>query len=115
MPNAMRTWKARKTLVVNFQRLNGIIKDNSLDEVCNVATYVKIDMLTNKKDESRMLLIEDNGGEMDLKNAALRVCRILFEKQGRGYNWKILCGTGLQAVRSKLEMEGSSDRQKGPS
>ncbi|KAJ0760039.1 putative histidine kinase/HSP90-like ATPase superfamily, morc, S5 domain 2 [Helianthus annuus] len=32
--------------------------DNSLDENCNGATYVKIDMLKNKKDNSRMLLIE---------------------------------------------------------
>nr|XP_043635769.1 protein MICRORCHIDIA 7 isoform X2 [Erigeron canadensis] len=39
--------------------------DNSLDEVCNGATYVKIDMLTNTKNDSRMLLIEDNGGGMD--------------------------------------------------
>ncbi|KAF5817155.1 putative histidine kinase/HSP90-like ATPase [Helianthus annuus] len=39
--------------------------DNALDEVCNGATYVKIDMLTNKKDDNRMLLIEDNGGGMD--------------------------------------------------
>ncbi|XP_024972672.1 protein MICRORCHIDIA 7-like isoform X2 [Cynara cardunculus var. scolymus] len=39
--------------------------DNALDEVCNGATYVNIDMLTNKKDENRMLLIEDNGGGMD--------------------------------------------------
>ncbi|KAL8226042.1 hypothetical protein R6Q57_018599 [Mikania cordata] len=39
--------------------------DNSLDEVCNGATSVKIDMLTNKKDNNRMLLIEDNGGGMD--------------------------------------------------
>ncbi|KAK1413187.1 hypothetical protein QVD17_34958 [Tagetes erecta] len=39
--------------------------DNALDEVCNGATYVKIDMLTNKKDNNRMLLIEDNGGGMD--------------------------------------------------
>ncbi|KAF5808567.1 putative histidine kinase/HSP90-like ATPase superfamily, morc, S5 domain 2 [Helianthus annuus] len=39
--------------------------DNSLDENCNGATYVKIDMLKNKKDNSRMLLIEDNGGGMD--------------------------------------------------
>nr|GFA88385.1 hypothetical protein [Tanacetum cinerariifolium] len=29
-----------------------------LDEVCNVATYAKIDMLTNKKEDIRMLLIE---------------------------------------------------------
>ncbi|RWR86983.1 protein MICRORCHIDIA 7-like protein [Cinnamomum micranthum f. kanehirae] len=39
--------------------------DNSLDEVCNGATYCNIDMLENKKDRRRMLLIEDNGGGMD--------------------------------------------------
>ncbi|KAL9994758.1 putative histidine kinase/HSP90-like ATPase superfamily, morc, S5 domain 2 [Helianthus debilis subsp. tardiflorus] len=39
--------------------------DNSLDEVCNGATYVNIDMLRNKKDGNKMLLIEDNGGGMD--------------------------------------------------
>ncbi|EHA8588303.1 protein MICRORCHIDIA 7 [Cocos nucifera] len=39
--------------------------DNSLDEVCNGATYVNIDMLENKKDGTRMLLVEDNGGGMD--------------------------------------------------
>ncbi|XP_022730104.1 protein MICRORCHIDIA 7-like [Durio zibethinus] len=38
--------------------------DNSLDEVCNGATYVNIDMLKSK-DISKMLLIEDNGGGMD--------------------------------------------------
>ncbi|XP_021775820.1 protein MICRORCHIDIA 7-like [Chenopodium quinoa] len=39
--------------------------DNSLDEVCNGATFVNIDMLINKKDGNKMLLIEDNGGGMD--------------------------------------------------
>ncbi|KAJ8752612.1 hypothetical protein K2173_005501 [Erythroxylum novogranatense] len=39
--------------------------DNSLDEVCNGATYVNIDVITSKKDGSKMLLIEDNGGGMD--------------------------------------------------
>ncbi|XP_028766148.1 protein MICRORCHIDIA 7 [Neltuma alba] len=39
--------------------------DNSLDEVCNGATYVNVDMVINKKDGTRMLLIEDNGGGMD--------------------------------------------------
>ncbi|XP_057417172.1 protein MICRORCHIDIA 7-like [Lotus japonicus] len=39
--------------------------DNSLDEVCNGATYVNVDMVLSKKDGSRMLLIEDNGGGMD--------------------------------------------------
>lgn len=39
--------------------------DNALDEVCNGATYVNIDMLPNKKDGTPMLLFEDNGGGMD--------------------------------------------------
>ncbi|KAG8379466.1 hypothetical protein BUALT_Bualt07G0091400 [Buddleja alternifolia] len=39
--------------------------DNSMDEVCNGATYVNINMVQNKKDGSKMLLIEDNGGGMD--------------------------------------------------
>ncbi|KAI7732310.1 hypothetical protein M8C21_010049 [Ambrosia artemisiifolia] len=49
--------------------------DNSLDESCNGATYVKIDMLTNKKDDSRMLLIEDNGGGMNPEK--MRYCMSL--------------------------------------
>ncbi|XP_047340948.1 protein MICRORCHIDIA 7 isoform X2 [Impatiens glandulifera] len=39
--------------------------DNSLDEVSSGATFVKVDMVINRKDSSRMLLIEDNGGGMD--------------------------------------------------
>ncbi|XP_022736468.1 protein MICRORCHIDIA 7-like isoform X2 [Durio zibethinus] len=39
--------------------------DNSLDEVCNGATYVNLDMIKSKKDGNLMLLIEDNGGGMD--------------------------------------------------
>ncbi|KAF9622346.1 hypothetical protein IFM89_031149 [Coptis chinensis] len=39
--------------------------DNSLDEVCYGATFVNVDVLENKKDGSRMLLIEDDGGGMD--------------------------------------------------
>ncbi|KAK4345836.1 hypothetical protein RND71_036012 [Anisodus tanguticus] len=39
--------------------------DNAIDEVCNGATYVSIDVLDNKKDKgSKMLLVEDNGGGM---------------------------------------------------
>ncbi|KAI3870078.1 hypothetical protein MKX03_017948 [Papaver bracteatum] len=38
--------------------------DNSLDEAINGGTYCHIDMLLNKKDGSRMLLVEDNGGGM---------------------------------------------------
>uniref|UniRef100_A0A1D1Z602 MORC family CW-type zinc finger protein 4 n=1 Tax=Anthurium amnicola TaxID=1678845 RepID=A0A1D1Z602_9ARAE len=39
--------------------------DNALDEVCNRATFVNVDMLEHKKDKTRMLLVEDNGGGMD--------------------------------------------------
>ncbi|PIA50983.1 hypothetical protein AQUCO_01100064v1, partial [Aquilegia coerulea] len=39
--------------------------DNALDEVCYGATFVNVDMLKNKKDGTRMLLIEDNGGGMN--------------------------------------------------
>ncbi|KAH9608806.1 hypothetical protein KSS87_015150 [Heliosperma pusillum] len=39
--------------------------DNALDEVCYGATYVNLDVLINKKDRNRMLLVEDNGGGMD--------------------------------------------------
>nr|XP_010943767.3 protein MICRORCHIDIA 7 [Elaeis guineensis] len=39
--------------------------DNSLDEVCNGATFVNVDMLENRKDGTKMLLIEDDGGGMD--------------------------------------------------
>ncbi|CAJ2676665.1 unnamed protein product [Trifolium pratense] len=39
--------------------------DNALDEVCNGATYVNVDMVVSKKDNSKMLLIEDNGGGMN--------------------------------------------------
>ncbi|XVF44285.1 hypothetical protein PTKIN_Ptkin02bG0108100 [Pterospermum kingtungense] len=38
--------------------------DNALDEAGNGATYVRIDMLKNQKDDSKILLVEDNGGGM---------------------------------------------------
>ncbi|XP_009606486.2 protein MICRORCHIDIA 7-like [Nicotiana tomentosiformis] len=38
--------------------------DNAMDEVCNGATYVSVDVLDNKKQKGKMLLVEDNGGGM---------------------------------------------------
>ncbi|CAN4109436.1 unnamed protein product [Withania somnifera] len=39
--------------------------DNAMDEVCNGATYVSVDVVDNKKDKgSKMLFVEDNGGGM---------------------------------------------------
>ncbi|ESQ41254.1 hypothetical protein EUTSA_v10015739mg [Eutrema salsugineum] len=39
--------------------------DNSLDEVCNGATYVHVDSTTNEKDGSSILIVKDNGGGMN--------------------------------------------------
>ncbi|CAA2971802.1 Hypothetical predicted protein [Olea europaea subsp. europaea] len=39
--------------------------DNALDEACNGATYVHVDVLNNRKDNCKMLSIEDNGGGMN--------------------------------------------------
>ncbi|CAE6233289.1 unnamed protein product [Arabidopsis arenosa] len=39
--------------------------DNALDEVHTGATYVNVDMIENKKDGSKMVVIEDDGGGMN--------------------------------------------------
>jgi sensor histidine kinase regulating citrate/malate metabolism len=39
--------------------------DNALDEVRSGATFVNVDMIQNRKDGSKMILIEDNGGGMN--------------------------------------------------
>ncbi|KAJ4823757.1 hypothetical protein Tsubulata_038974 [Turnera subulata] len=50
--------------------------DNALDEYPNGATYVNIDMVRSRKDGSKMLLIEDDGGGMDLER--MRQCMSSF-------------------------------------
>ncbi|KAG6477882.1 hypothetical protein ZIOFF_061314 [Zingiber officinale] len=39
--------------------------DNSVDEIQNGATFVKVDKVSNSKDNSPMLLFQDDGGGMD--------------------------------------------------
>ncbi|KAI5020916.1 hypothetical protein ZWY2020_054326 [Hordeum vulgare] len=39
--------------------------DNAVDEICNGATFIKVDKSTNAKDNSPMLVFQDNGGGMD--------------------------------------------------
>ncbi|KFK26706.1 hypothetical protein AALP_AA8G282800 [Arabis alpina] len=39
--------------------------DNALDEIHSGATHVNVDVVHNRKDGTRMLLIEDNGGGMN--------------------------------------------------
>ncbi|KAJ4841277.1 hypothetical protein Tsubulata_009559 [Turnera subulata] len=50
--------------------------DNALDEYPNGATSVNIDMVRSRKDGSKMLLIEDDGGGMDLER--MRQCMSSF-------------------------------------
>ncbi|CAI9110863.1 OLC1v1010954C1 [Oldenlandia corymbosa var. corymbosa] len=38
--------------------------DNAVDEICNGATFVKVDRMYNKKDNSPALFIQDDGGGM---------------------------------------------------
>ncbi|XP_057777022.1 protein MICRORCHIDIA 7-like [Salvia miltiorrhiza] len=38
--------------------------DNALDEYCNGATYVDVDMVENRKDKTKMVVVQDNGGGM---------------------------------------------------
>ncbi|XAR73817.1 hypothetical protein NMG60_11007911 [Bertholletia excelsa] len=39
--------------------------DNAVDEICNGATFVKVDRIFNVKDNSPALLFQDDGGGMD--------------------------------------------------
>ncbi|KAL6899060.1 hypothetical protein ACP4OV_005718 [Aristida adscensionis] len=39
--------------------------DNAVDEICNGATFVKVDKSINLKDNSPMLVFQDDGGGMD--------------------------------------------------
>ncbi|VAH00933.1 unnamed protein product [Triticum turgidum subsp. durum] len=39
--------------------------DNAVDEICNGATFIKVDKSTNTKDNSPMLVFQDDGGGMD--------------------------------------------------
>ncbi|KAK0590553.1 hypothetical protein LWI29_028735 [Acer saccharum] len=73
--------------------------DNSLDEVINGATYVNVDMVESRKDGSRMLLIEDNGGGMDpdkcgiaygngFKTSTMRLGQMLLYSHVAVERWK---------------------------
>ncbi|URE24952.1 Histidine kinase-, DNA gyrase B-, and HSP90-like ATPase, partial [Musa troglodytarum] len=46
--------------------------DNAVDEICNGATFVKLDKIINPRSGSPALLIQDNGGGMDPES--LRCC-----------------------------------------
>nr|DAD30486.1 TPA_asm: hypothetical protein HUJ06_009337 [Nelumbo nucifera] len=75
--------------------------DNSLDEICHGATYVSIDMLKNKKDGSRMLLVEDNGGGMDPDK--MRQCMSLgYSAKSKSANTIGQYGNGFKTSTMRL-------------
>ncbi|KAK4383245.1 protein MICRORCHIDIA 2 [Sesamum angolense] len=49
--------------------------DNAVDEICNGATFVKVDRIYNSKDNSPALLFQDDGGGMDPES--MRKCMSL--------------------------------------
>nr|XP_029146065.1 protein MICRORCHIDIA 6 isoform X3 [Arachis hypogaea] len=57
--------------------------DNAVDEIQNGATYVIVDRISNPKDKSPALLIQDDGGGMDPE--AMRRCMSFGFSDGNGF------------------------------
>ncbi|CAN6472484.1 unnamed protein product [Victoria cruziana] len=75
--------------------------DNSVDEICNGATYVKIDVLINQKDNSKMLLVEDDGGGMDAEK--IRQCMSLgYSAKSKSTNTIGQYGNGFKTSTMRL-------------
>ncbi|OMO94006.1 hypothetical protein CCACVL1_06228 [Corchorus capsularis] len=75
--------------------------DNALDEVCNGASYVCIDMLKNQKDKSKMLLVEDNGGGMNPEK--MRSCMSLgYSSKSKMANTIGQYGNGFKTSTMRL-------------
>ncbi|XP_020592161.1 protein MICRORCHIDIA 7-like [Phalaenopsis equestris] len=75
--------------------------DNSIDEICNGATFVNIDVLENPKDQTKMLFIEDNGGGMDPDK--LRQCMSLgYSMKSKSTNTIGQYGNGFKTSTMRL-------------
>ncbi|WOG98694.1 hypothetical protein DCAR_0418038 [Daucus carota subsp. sativus] len=75
--------------------------DNALDEVCNGASYVHLDVIKSKRDHSKMLLVEDNGGGMSPD--MLRQCMSLGYSSKSGQDNTIgLYGNGFKTSTMRL-------------
>ncbi|XP_068651611.1 protein MICRORCHIDIA 7-like [Aristolochia californica] len=75
--------------------------NNSLDEICNGASFVNIDMLQNKKDKSRMLFFQDNGGGMDPNK--MRQCMSLgYSAKSKSANTIGQYGNGFKTSTMRL-------------
>ncbi|KAH0462567.1 hypothetical protein IEQ34_010142 [Dendrobium chrysotoxum] len=75
--------------------------DNSMDEVCNGAKFVNIDVLKNPKDQTKMLLVEDNGGGMDPDK--MRQCMSLgYSMKSKSANTIGQYGNGFKTSTMRL-------------
>lgn len=75
--------------------------DNALDEVAHGATFVNVDMLLNKKDNSKMILVEDDGGGMDPDK--LRQCMSLgYSAKSKSANTIGQYGNGFKTSTMRL-------------
>ncbi|MQM04811.1 hypothetical protein Taro_037622, partial [Colocasia esculenta] len=75
--------------------------DNAVDEVCNGATFVNVDVLENKKDMTKMLLVEDNGGGMDPDK--MRQCMSLgYSAKSKSANTIGQYGNGFKTSTMRL-------------
>ncbi|KAK9117618.1 hypothetical protein Sjap_016565 [Stephania japonica] len=88
--------------------------DNALDEACNGATFVNVDMLNNMKDGSKMLLVEDNGGGMDPEK--MRQCMSLgYSAKSKLANTIGQYGNGFKTSTMRLGADVIVDYEKGGS
>ncbi|CAI0381354.1 unnamed protein product [Linum tenue] len=75
--------------------------DNAVDEIVHGATYVNVDVLNNRKDGSKMLLVEDNGGGMTPDN--IRQCMSLgYSVKSKSSNTIGQYGNGFKTSTMRL-------------
>ncbi|GAA0152285.1 hypothetical protein LIER_10800 [Lithospermum erythrorhizon] len=75
--------------------------DNALDEACNGATYVHVDVLENMKEKGKMLLVEDNGGGMSPDK--MRQCMSLgYSEKSKSANTIGQYGNGFKTSTMRL-------------
>ncbi|KAF5960963.1 hypothetical protein HYC85_002172 [Camellia sinensis] len=74
--------------------------DNAVDEICNGATFVKVDRIYNVKDNSPALLFLDDGGGMDPE--CIRKCMSLGYSSKKGNTTIGQYGNGFKTSTMRL-------------
>ncbi|KAK6160441.1 hypothetical protein DH2020_003822 [Rehmannia glutinosa] len=75
--------------------------DNALDEDCNGATYVNVDVLENMKDNNKMVVVQDDGGGMTPDK--MRMCMSLgYSEKSKMANTIGQYGNGFKTSTMRL-------------